>query len=266
MHHEPTAPAEPTEAKVDIPSRMLTAALQAMWRAMNEDARIGVKLLDSEGRVIALNACAAKLLNISHRAATGKKIADLYPPVHRPMVAREIDAIVNHGRMVCGDGPVCHSTYLLWGYRRESSTRLLCAGDAHGMVEPTNGFTPGHDPSEVLGILRTCKIADDPVNPSEIIGLVQGSNDRDALLGELVVLSDRELEVAMLIATGMTDAEIAELLCRSLRTVHAHRRSIGAKLRDQFGVKSRSDLAREMAQRGLIAAVPAKRERSAPAD
>lgn len=245
---------------------MLTAALQAMWRAMNDDALIGVKLLDHEGRVIAINECAAKLLNLSRQAAQGKKISDLYPPIHSAMVAREIDAIVNHGRMVCGAGPVCHSTYLLWGYRRKSSTRMLCAGDTLGLAGPASDCTAGCDPSKIVGILRTCKVADDAVKPSEIIRLVQGSNDRDALLGEFVVLSDRELEVAMLIATGMTDAEIAELLCRSLRTVHAHRRSIGAKLREQLGVRSRSDLAREMAQRGLIAAVPAKRKRSAPAD
>ena len=43
-------------------------------------------------------------------------------------------------------------------------------------------------------------------------------------------LTARELEVLALVAEGRTDAEVAEQLVVSLRTVHAHLRSIYRKL------------------------------------
>jgi DNA-binding CsgD family transcriptional regulator len=49
-------------------------------------------------------------------------------------------------------------------------------------------------------------------------------------------LTAREVEVLRLVATGMTDARIAETLILSPRTVNTHLRSIYAKL----GVSSRS--------------------------
>ena len=43
-------------------------------------------------------------------------------------------------------------------------------------------------------------------------------------------LTPRELEVLALVADGLTDADVAERLVVSLRTVHAHLRSIYRKL------------------------------------
>ncbi len=49
-------------------------------------------------------------------------------------------------------------------------------------------------------------------------------------------LTAREMEVLRLLATGLTDAQIAEQLVLSLHTIHAHLRTIYSKL----GVTSRS--------------------------
>ena len=43
-------------------------------------------------------------------------------------------------------------------------------------------------------------------------------------------LTLREIEVLGMVATGLTDAEVAEQLVVSIRTVHAHLRSIYRKL------------------------------------
>jgi DNA-binding CsgD family transcriptional regulator len=72
-------------------------------------------------------------------------------------------------------------------------------------------------------------------------------NDRAAALGSLGMLTDREFEVAALVAASLTDSEIASELHRSIRTVHAHRRAIGQKL----GLKRRSEVAELLRSRGL---------------
>jgi predicted ATPase/DNA-binding CsgD family transcriptional regulator len=61
-------------------------------------------------------------------------------------------------------------------------------------------------------------------------------------------LSAREVEVLRLLATGLTDAQIAKHLVLSLHTVHAHLRTIYSKL----GVTSRSAATRYAFERKLV--------------
>jgi DNA-binding CsgD family transcriptional regulator len=61
-------------------------------------------------------------------------------------------------------------------------------------------------------------------------------------------LTPREVEVLRLVATGLTDAQVAEQLFLSPRTVGAHLRSIRAKL----GVASRSAATRYAVERELV--------------
>jgi two-component system response regulator NreC len=61
-------------------------------------------------------------------------------------------------------------------------------------------------------------------------------------------LSDREVEVLKLIALGHTNAEIAEQLYLSVRTVESHRAHIQQKL----GLTTRSELVRFALSNGLI--------------
>jgi two-component system, NarL family, response regulator NreC len=61
-------------------------------------------------------------------------------------------------------------------------------------------------------------------------------------------LSERETDVLRLIALGHTNAEIAEQLYISIRTVETHRAHIQQKL----GVSSRAELVRSALSRGLI--------------
>ena len=61
-------------------------------------------------------------------------------------------------------------------------------------------------------------------------------------------LTTREIEVLRLLATGLTDAQIAEQLVLSLHTVHAHLRTIYSKL----GVSSRSAATRYAFEHQLV--------------
>jgi DNA-binding NarL/FixJ family response regulator len=60
-------------------------------------------------------------------------------------------------------------------------------------------------------------------------------------------LTERELEVLRLVATGMTNVQIAEHLVISPRTVNAHLNSIYGKI----GVATRSAATRFAADHGL---------------
>jgi DNA-binding CsgD family transcriptional regulator len=61
-------------------------------------------------------------------------------------------------------------------------------------------------------------------------------------------LSPRELEVLKLVAEGLTNAQVAERLYLSPRTVNAHLNSIYHKL----GVTSRSAAVRFTVEHGLV--------------
>lgn len=62
------------------------------------------------------------------------------------------------------------------------------------------------------------------------------------------VLTPREDEVCRLLACGHTNAEVADRLCISRRTVETHRSRIMAKL----GLRNRADLVRLAIERGLL--------------
>ena len=79
----------------------------------------------------------------------------------------------------------------------------------------------------------------------ELVGAVSTRVDVEAPDG----LTPRELEVLTLVAEGRTDAEVAETLVLSIRTVNAHLRSIYRKL----GVHTRSAATRYAIEHGLAA-------------
>jgi two-component system response regulator NreC len=62
------------------------------------------------------------------------------------------------------------------------------------------------------------------------------------------LLTQREKEVLELLVYGHTNAEVAEKLCISDRTVETHRTNITGKL----GLKSRADLVRFAIDNGLL--------------
>jgi len=61
-------------------------------------------------------------------------------------------------------------------------------------------------------------------------------------------LSERETDVLRLIALGHTNAEIAEKLYISVRTVETHR----ARVQQKLGISSRAELVGSALARGLI--------------
>ena len=97
--------------------------------------------------------------------------------------------------------------------------------------------------AELVQAVRSAAIGDTYLQPTLGAKLAAGVDERD---GD--ELSERERDVLRLIALGHTNAEIAERLYISIRTVESHRAHIQQKLR----VSSRSQLVRYALEHGLV--------------
>lgn len=238
----------------DFPDRYIPAAFRGLWSAISEDGRLSIHVLDSGGRVLALNGLAAETAGVDVAQAVGRDIGELFPASLAADVREKLNCLVSRGHS-CDSDPMVTSTHLLGGRRWRCSMRLLDLRDdkATHEAEQATGSACGRFSNH--GILRVCRVASDPDHLENLFERLSKDEDRQVLLGPLSVLTDRELEVAMLIAAGLTDAAIAKRLCRSLRTVHAHRRAIGTKLRKSLGIRTRGDMIRVMTERGLVARV-----------
>jgi two-component system response regulator NreC len=99
--------------------------------------------------------------------------------------------------------------------------------------------------TELVAAIRTVAGGGTYLQPEVGAKLAAGAPDAD---GE--PLTRRETEVLRLVALGHTNAEIAESLYLSIRTVETHRSNIQSKLK----VSRRADLVRYALDRRLIAA------------
>ena len=101
---------------------------------------------------------------------------------------------------------------------------------------------------ELVMAVRHVAAGDQYVHPSLGAALLSPDAATDRPSGPGGELSDREIEVLRLVALGLTNADIAEDLYVSVRTVETHRAHVQHKL----GVKSRADLVRIARQYDLI--------------
>ena len=109
-------------------------------------------------------------------------------------------------------------------------------------VWPLDPAAFGHDGYFV--VMR--KLTDpmpEPAGPDDTVEFI-----RSAHLGDLGILSPRELEVYYYLASGMTVSDIAETLFRSDKTIGRHVENIHKKM----GYTNRAELVRDAVQRGLI--------------
>jgi PAS domain S-box-containing protein len=202
--------------------------VQVAWRALCEDTPCGVILMDAAHHILEANASACRAFSRSLDQLRGRRVLEHYPP--------DLHAEWNAWTTSIQDPNATESNssilqFILDGRHWSASGRLTRLVDGRA------------------AILCTMCIVVEPTPLRVMLNLLHKVSDRRASLGELAHLSDRELEVAMLIASGYSDSDIASTICRSLRTVHAHRRMLGRKM----GVERRHEISRQMCARGLIA-------------
>lgn len=105
--------------------------------------------------------------------------------------------------------------------------------------------------TDVVQAIRAARKGEQYIDPA-LAGLVistyVGKPQKKPKTERLDLMTPRELEVTTLLAYGHTNAEIAEKLCISERTVESHRTNIMAKL--EF--KSRAELVRFAIENGML--------------
>ncbi len=105
--------------------------------------------------------------------------------------------------------------------------------------------------TDVVQAIRAARKGEQYIDPA-LAGLVissyVGRQQKKPKVERLDLMTPRELEVMTLLAYGHTNAEIAEKLCISERTVESHRTNIMAKLE----LKSRAELVRFAIDNGML--------------
>lgn len=191
-------------------------ALSGVFRA---DPTIGLAVIDVDGRILFANDRIA-MLYVGEPVAKyiGVRIADVDPQAWHTERAALYEEVARSRRPVV-------LRQIRRGVQLQTTIHPVDSGEGfHFLITAVEGQSDFN--------------ADEEVDVRES-GLVH--------LGPLAVLTSRELEVLALIGQGLSTAEIAQALFRSVKTIEKHRESIGRKL----VVTSRVELGRIATRAGL---------------
>jgi len=187
-----------------------------MWDILLQDSGAGIFLSDMSGKILFANDRFAKFINHPSAAAiTGKSMMEIYP---EPAARERLEVVRRAVRE-----------------RRPLVVESVWNGVAYqSIVRPLS--TLGGDQEIVIVISRHQPKPETDDIPASVERVALRSNN----LGPLSRLTMRELELLSLIGEGLSTHDIAKKISRSIKTVEAHRASLGKKL----GVASRVALAK----------------------
>ncbi len=195
-----------------------------LWQSLTNDAGGCVAVINGEGRVLYANEVTAFTVKSTVTELTGRLLEELLPaPIAKERLGF-VRRVLESSRPLVVDAVFC-------GMYRSSVYRPLTgpAGEKLVLCVGRTGHTkPGYQPGPDMDYVR--------------------AKHDDA--GQFSNLTTRELEILRLIGEGLTTAEIAKRLHRSVKTVEWHRVSLGTKL----GANNRVELARLAIDAGLVSA------------
>jgi DNA-binding CsgD family transcriptional regulator len=187
------------------------------WAALTDDTNLPVLIVDATGVIEFANVVAAKIMGTDVANASGKHLRDFFS---EELVTERLGMIrdaVATGRPITVEGMV--------------KGRLMRAV-----------FRPMVSPGQPPRVLVTSRLA---IGDQSGEGVVHARFNDSGALGSLTA---RELEILKLIGVGLSTADIAKKLGRSVKTVEWHRVSLG----DKLGVTNRVELARIAIAAGLV--------------
>ena len=211
-----------------------------VWDALTAEPHTGVSLMTVDGRVTYLNPQAAAIYfgpQADPRRIVGRLIDELYPPAFCEDRRRAIQQVVSTGK------PMLFRT--IWrGFQHHA---WIYPTPMAEYDQPETSDSPHPLPGVLVITRRSADDAGDiPAHPSDYTYECAEVND----LGELDVLTPRELEVLALLGQGLSVPEVAGLLHRSAKTIETHRDRIAQKLH----ARNRSELVILVQRAGLTPA------------
>ena len=141
-------------------------------------------------------------------------------------------------RRLLVDNPPARILVLSMNNESQSVRRALKAG-ASGYV------TKDSDQTVLLSAIRSVVSGDKFLDPALINAMILDVNSEDN--APHTALSDREMEILQMLASGLSSNEIAESLYLSAKTISTHKTHLMQKL----GIDNNSDLVRYAIKHGL---------------
>ncbi len=202
-----------------------------IWAALIEDAHVGVMIVDAEGLVRFANAWAEDLAGAKITPGT-TSLREVWPEELAKERLDHLRESAATARPMAIDG-------MIRGRFVRTIVRPL-GSDLRGRRSVLMVFSPANIAPGTAGRQG---LAQTP--PTGGMVAVRARVDDP---GKLADLTTRELEILKLIGAGLSTADIAKHLHRSVKTVEWHRVSLGNKL----GVGNRVELARIAIAAGLV--------------
>lgn len=190
-----------------------------IWNTFTSDPTTGVSLLTPDGEVVYINEQSTRIFFEDGRepgSVIGRTLSELGFP--EEWIAERVSLM--HQIVDTGQGLLLRT---VWNGKQQFSWMSPIGADAEEKHE------------HVLVITRRIPSSQEA---SYFLGGEHEVVDSGVIkLGELGVLTPRELEILALLGQGMSIKEIAGALFRSVKTIENHRESIGRKLKKTRGVE-----------------------------
>lgn len=205
-----------------------------LWRSLISEPHTGVSIIRRDGTLLYLNEQAAHIFlppDADRADAVGEKLDALYPAAFAEERRNLIERVIDEDRPITFRAIWHGYQHLSWFYPIEDATEVEeGTHEAQGTVLIIT--------RRVVGDAEDAQLADTGAErlDAEVIDL-----------GELDILSPRELVVIALLGRGLSLKETARMLHRSVRTIETQRDSIGQKL----NLAGRADLIKLVQRVGL---------------
>lgn len=202
-----------------------------IWAALVDDAHVGVMIVDADGQIKYANAWAEELVGKPIDAGA-VSLREIWPEELAKERLDHLRESASTARPMAIDGMIrgrfVRTIVRPVGSELRGRRSVLMVFSPANIAPGTTGKQGGAEAAPSPGITVVRARVDDP--------------------GKLAELTTREIEILKLIGAGLSTADIAKHLHRSVKTVEWHRVSLGNKL----GVTNRVELARIAIAAGLV--------------
>ena len=239
-------------------TRTVAAALQGLgWVALSQDDPRAAAALHTEALELFTELGDRWSIGRGQYGLACVALARRRPADARPRLLEAIGIFEDLGdRKMLASCLVFLGRVAVEGGRADAAARLLGAAEGTRQAAGGSVWRPlvGTEYERVTGVVREA-LGPDAAEAAWSIGrgqphgrAVRAYREETEAGAPVEGLTAREAEVLRLVADGLTDAEVAERLVLSVRTVHAHLRAVYRKL----GVSSRSAATRYAVEHALV--------------